>query len=183
MKIYNFIKLIIFIAFSVLLVVFRNELVNDLHYFIGTLVFVYGLESASVLAVVAKKNCVRSIKFAFALFEMVVGLTILFAVRDFTHVCVMWAVWSMLRQSLDIHEVLKGEVKGAIAIVYIIQSVVSVVFSIMLILNPTHHHAVTHIYLLIAELLVISLPPVVDELLLRAIKKRKNKIENQEQTM
>ena len=108
---------------------------------------------------------------------MVVGLTILFAVRDFTHVCVMWAVWSMLRQSLDIHEVLIGEVKGGIAIVYIIQSVASVVFSIILILNPTPLHAVTHIYLLIAELLVISLPPVVDELLLRAIKKRKNKVD------
>lgn len=179
MKIYNFIKLAIFVAFSVLLIIFRNELVNDLHYFIGSLVFAYGLESSIVLAVVAKKNCIRSMKFAFALFEMVVGLTILFAVRYFTHVCVMWAVWSMLRQSLDIHEVLKGEVKGAVAVVYIVQSVVSVVFSIMLILNPTHHHAVTHIYLLIAELLVISLPPVIDEILQMSNKKRKDNVENE----
>ena len=183
MKIYNFIKLIIFIAFSVLLVVFRNELVQDLHYFIGALVFTYGLESNVVLAVVAKKNCIRSIKFSFSLFEMVVGLTIFFAVRNFTHVCVMWAVWSMLRQSLDIHEVLKGEVKGVVAVIFIIQSVVSVVFSIMLILNPTHHHAVTHIYLLIAELLVISLPPVIDELLIKKIKKRKDNVEKEEQTL
>ena len=181
MKIYNYIKLFIFIAFSVLIIVFRHELVNDLHYFIGALVLAYGLETAAVHAVVAKKECIRSIKFAFALFEMVVGLTILFAVREFTHVCVMWAVWSMLRQSIDIHEVLTEKVRRGIAVVYIVQSVVSVVFSIMLILNPTHDHAVTHIYLLVAELLVISLPPVVDEFFLRLIEKRQNTVEISEQ--
>lgn len=103
---------------------------------------------------------------------MVLGLTIITAVTEFSHVCVMWAVWSLLRQSIDIHEVLKGEVIGVVAIIYVIQSIVSIVFSIILIINPTEHHAITHIYLLIAELLVIALPPVVDELFLNLKKKR-----------
>ena len=181
MKIYNYIKLFIFIAFSVLLFVFRNELVEGLHYFIGSLVFVYGLESVMVLNFTLKKAALKSIKFAFSVFEMVVGLTILFAVRQFEYVCVMWAVWSMLRQSIDIHEVLTGEVKGPVAIILLIQSVVSVVFSIMLILTPTHHHAITHIYLLIAELLVISLPPVIDDILGSIKQKRQNTVEISEQ--
>lgn len=177
MKVYNFIKLLIFVAFSALLIVFRNELVENLNYFIGSLVFAYGLETSLMLLITTKKNCVKSIKFSFALFEMILGLTILFAVTNFEYVCVMWAVWSLLRQSLDIHEVLKREVKGAVAVVYLIQSVVSIVFSILLILTPTKHHAINHIYLLIAELLVISLPPVIDEILLRIKKKRQNKVE------
>lgn len=166
MKIYHYIKLAIFIVFSVLLFVFREELVNNLHYFVGSLVLAFGLESTIVLSITAKQNCFKSIRFAFSLFEMILGLTILCAVRNFAYVCIMWSVWSILRQSIDIHEVFKGEVKGILAAVLLVQSIVSIVFSIMLILDPSRHHAIIHIYLLIAELLVISLPPVVEEIIL-----------------
>ena len=60
------------------------------------------------------------------------------------------------------------------AIIYIIQSVTSMVFSILLMLEPSEHHAISHIYLLIAELVVISFPPVVEEILSN-INKRKTK--------
>ena len=172
MRIYNYIKLFIFIAFSILLFVFRKELIAHINYFVGSLVLVFGLESLIVLSIAQKRRSIRSIKFSFSIFEMVLGLTIITAVTDFSHVCVMWAVWSLLRQSIDIHEVLRGEVIGVVAIIYVIQSIVSIVFSIILIINPTEHHAITHIYLLIAELLVIALPPVVDELFLNLKKKR-----------
>lgn len=164
MKAYKFIKLAIFIAFSVLLLVFKNDLVADLNYFVGSLVLAFGLESTIVISIVSKKQAIKSIKFSFSIFEMILGLTILTAVKNFEFVCVMWAVWSILRQSIDIHEVLSGEVKGVLAVLLFVQSVVSIVFSILLIITPTEHHAVSHIYLLIAELLVIALPPVVDEI-------------------
>ena len=164
MKVYKFIKLAIFIAFSVLLLVFKNDLVSDLNYFVGSLVLAFGLESTIVISIVSKKQAIKSIKFSFSIFEMILGLTILTAVKNFEFVCVMWAVWSILRQSIDIHEVLSGEVKGALAVLLFVQSVVSIVFSILLIITPIEHHAVSHIYLLIAELLVIALPPVVDEI-------------------
>jgi hypothetical protein len=41
-------------------------------------------------------------------------------------------------------------------------------------LEPSEHHAISHIYLLIAELVVISFPPVVEEILSN-INKRKTK--------
>ena len=165
MKIYNYIKLAIFIAFSVLIIIFREELVNDLHFFVGSIILAFGIESAIVSLLTAKRNAFKSIRFAFSMVEVILGLTLLTAIRHFAHVCVIWSVWSILRQSIDINEVLRGEVKGVVAVIYLIQSVVSVVFSIMLLLDPSRHHAITHVYLLIAELLVISLPPVVEEML------------------
>ena len=177
MKIYNYSKLIIFIVFSVLLFVFRNELVVDLHYFVASVMLAFGLESIGVLFFVKKKDAIKTIRFAFAVTELVVGLTLMFAIRHFITTCVIWAMWSILRQSIDIHEVLCGRVKGVMAIIYIVQSITSMVFSILLMLEPSEHHAISHIYLLIAELIVISVPPVVEEIL-SATGKRKKEEEN-----
>ena len=165
MKIYRFIKLFIFIIFSVLIIVFRNYLLGELSYFIGTLIWVFGLESSIVLLLTSKKEALKSIKFSFALFEIILGFTIIFAIHLFEYVCVIWAVWSILRQSIDINEVLRKEVKGVFAAILLIQSVVSVVFCVMLLLSPTEHHAKTHIYLVTTELLVIGFPPVIDEII------------------
>ena len=132
----------------------------------------FGLESLGVLFFVKKGDAIKTIRFAFALTEIVVGLTLMFGIRHFATTCVIWAMWSILRQSIDIHEVLCGRVKGVMAVIYIVQSVASIVFSILLVLNPSEHHAINHIYLLIAELIVISVPPVVEEILsFRASKK------------
>ena len=173
MKIYNYIKLLIFIAFSVLLFVFKDELIANINYFVGSLVLAFGLENLIVLSIVNKKNAIKSIKFSFSIFEMVLGLTIITAVTEFSHVCVMWAVWSLLRQSIDINEVFRREHKNVVALIILVQSIISIVFSILLIINPTEHHAVNHIYLLIAELMVIGLPPVIDELIFKYKAKRK----------
>lgn len=164
MKFYNYSKLVIFIVFSVLLFVFRNELVVELHYFVASIMLAFGLESIGVCFFVKKKDAIKTIRFSFAITEIVVGLTLMFAIRHFATTCVVWAMWSILRQSIDIHEVLCGRVKGVMAIVYMVQSIVSIAFSIILVIEPVEHHAISHIYLLIAELIVISVPPVVEEI-------------------
>ena len=176
MKIYKFIKLIIFIIFSILIVVFRNEAIDNLHYFVASLILAFGIENVIVSMIVLKKKCLKEVEFTFSFFEIILGLTIMTAIRNFSYVCVIWAVWSILRQSSDIYLACSEKVKGAVAIVYFIQSVVTIVFSIMLMLDPIEQHAMTHMYLVIIELLVISLPPVIDDLLSNYQTKKKTKI-------
>ena len=174
MKIYNYIKLFIFIVFSVLLFVFKDELVSNLNYFVASLILAFGLESVIMLSIVLKKGAFKTTKYAFSFFEIILGLTMMFAIKEFAYTCIIWAVWSILRQSLDIHEVLSRKVTGVVAFIYLVQSIASIVFSIILLINPSEKHALHHIYLLIAELLVISLPPVVSELL-TVYRTRKNR--------
>ena len=173
MKIYNYIKLFIFIAFSVLLFIFKEELVADLNFFVGSLILAFGVENIIVIVITQRRKSIRRIRFSFSLFEIILGLTILTAVKDFAYVCVMWAVWSLLRQSIDINEVFRGELSTVMSLIVLSQSIVSIVFSIMLILDQSEHHAITHLYLLIAELMVIALPPVVDELRYQYKKKKR----------
>ena len=46
-----------------------------------------------------------------------------------------------------------------------VESIVIIVFSILLLIEPGHHHAMIHLYLLMAELVIAPLTPLLDELL------------------
>ena len=164
MRIYNYIKLVIFVTFSVLIFVYKDSLLINLKYLVSSLLIAFGVENIVLLSVLKKKECLKESKFAFGFIQLLLGLVVLFGVNNFSGVCVVWAVWSISRESYEIHEITSGEVKGAPAIISGIESVVAIVFSVMLLINPTEHHASIHIYLLIAEFLVTASSPVVSEL-------------------
>ena len=88
----------------------------------------------------------------------------MFGVEDFTSVCIIWAVWSISRESFEIYEITSGIVRGPAAVISGIESIIAIIFSVMLLINPTEHHAKIHIYLLIVEFLVTAFSPVVSEL-------------------
>ena len=179
MKLYNYIKLAIFAVFSVLIIVYANNLLHSLQYFIGSLMVAFGLENVIVPAVLHKKKAIKEIKFLYGFLEVALGIMILAVISNFVVICVMWSTWSIMREIFEIHEIFTGKIKGSIAVVSFIESVIVFVFSFMLIITPTEHHASSHIYLLIAELLITGFSPVFDEMVVvpisERIKKRHNK--------
>ena len=91
-----------------------------------------------------------------------IGITLISSTDDFEIICVVWGVWSIVREMIEIHEILSGEVKGIPALTSGIESIVAITFSIMLIITPGEHHAHTHLYLLIAELMITGLIPALE---------------------
>ena len=184
MKIYCYTKLVIFIAFSVLIFIYAHELLEYLQFFIGSLMVAFGLEDIIIHLVVHKKEAFKEIKFLHGFMEVILGITMMAAISDFVVICVIWAVWSIVREMFEINEILCGKIKGSIAVVSFVESIVVFVFSFMLIITPTEHHAFTHIYLLIAELIVTAFSPVFDDLvvipLTNQIKKRRKKVDNEQ---
>lgn len=174
MKIYHFIKLAIFIVFSSLVFVFRKDLLMNLHYLVGSLILLYGAEETLVFTIVFKKAAYTKFWFVFGLIEAMIGIIVLCSIRDYTSVCVIWALWSILREAVEIYEITSGEVKGLAAVISAVESLVAITFSILLMVTPGEHHAKTHIYLLIIELIVTALVPVLREL----AKNKKNSNEN-----
>ncbi len=167
MKIYHYFKLVVFIAFAVLVFVLREELLMNLQYLVGSLMLLYGLENVILISIKERTQARKSIWFIFGYSEVLLGLVTLIAIRNYVAVCVMWGVWSILRESLEIYEITSGEIKGIPAIISGIESAVAIVFSVLLIITPGEHHAKTHIYLLIVELIITSFIPVLKELLNR----------------
>lgn len=167
MKIYHYFKLVVFIAFAVLVFVLREELLMNLQYLVGSLMLLYGLENVILISIKERIQARKSIWFIFGYSEVLLGLVTLIAIRNYVAVCVMWGVWSILRESLEIYEITSEEIKGIPALISGIESAVAIVFSVLLIITPGEHHAKTHIYLLIVELIITSFIPVLKELINR----------------
>ena len=90
---------------------------------------------------------------------------LLFVNFSYESVCVIWATWSILRESYEIKEI-ACELKNIVPkVISGVESIVVIVFSILLLIEPGHHHALIHLYLLLAELLITPLTPLLDELL------------------
>ncbi len=82
---------------------------------------------------------------------------------EYSAVCIIWATWSIVRESHEIKELVTEIVSVPLTIISGLESIAVIVLSIMLISEPTHHHALIHIYLLLAELILTPLVPMLDE--------------------
>lgn len=174
---YHFVKLIVCVILSILAFIFREQLVhlNHLKYFIGILMVAYGLDEIAFEVYCHKLHFIHEHKTYLGLVELVLGATMLLLTLDYEAVCIIWATWSIIRESYEIKE-LVTEIKSiTLTIVSGVESIAVIILSIMLIAEPGEHHALIHIYLLLFELILTPLVPLLDEL----IEQKKLKIKEQ----
>ena len=162
---YHFFKLIVCIILSILVFIFREQLVhlNHLKFFIGALMVAYGLDEIAFEAYCHKLHFIHEHKTYLGIIELVLGITTLILNLDYEAVCIIWATWSIVRESYEIKE-LVTEIKSiTLTVISGIESIAVIVLSIMLIAHPGEHHALIHIYLLLFEFILTPLVPLVDE--------------------
>ena len=164
---YNLIKLVVYAILAVLIFVFRDHLVahNGLKYFIGGLMLLYAVEEILFIVLLHVHHLLHQDKVYLGFIELILGIVLLTVDFSYESVCVAWAIWSILRESYEIKDI-ACELKNIVPkVISGIESVVVIVFSILLLIEPGHHHALIHLYLLLAELVVTPLTPLLDELL------------------
>ena len=109
-------------------------------------------------------------EFFYGTIQMSLGLIILLFLKDevssqdYQSICIIWAVWSILRESREIEEAVIKMCKRIPVFLDLMESIVCIVFSILLIINPNEHHALIHIYLLSVELFTICLFPLLGDI-------------------
>ena len=162
MKMLRISKLICFVTGAALILVFRDFFVDSLRWFIGGLMVLYGLLGVAEVVLEKIRPIYNGNGFLFYCVEILLGLTTLIFVKEYSTVCIIWAVWSILRESVELKEIISGELHLALAIVSGIESAAVIVLSIMLITEPTAHHALIHTYLLCVELLLASSVPMLN---------------------
>ena len=162
---YNLIKLGVYFVLAVLVFVFRENIVNHLKYFIGGLMLLYAVEEILFIVLHHIHHILHEDKVYLGFIELILGIVLLCVDASVASVCVIWATWSILRESYEIKEI-ACEIKNVIPkIISGVESVVVIVFSILLLIEPNDHHAIIHLYLLSVELIVAPLTPLLDELL------------------
>ena len=162
---YHFFKLIVCVVLSILVFIFREQLVhlNNLKFFIGALMVAYGLDEIAFEVYCHKLHFIHEHKTYLGLVELVLGSTMLFLTLDYEAVCIIWATWSIIRESYEIKELVTEIRSITLTIISGIESIAVIILSIMLIAEPGEHHALIHIYLLLFEFILTPLVPLVDE--------------------
>lgn len=173
---YHIVKLGICIILAVLVFVFKGPLVENLKYFIGALMVSYGLEEIVYEILNHKLAFIHQSKVYLGLVEIILGSVLLVGTFPFETICIAWATWSILREAYEIKEII-NEIKSiTMTVISGVESIVTIVLSVMLIFEPTEHHAMIHMYLLLVELVLTPLVPLVDELIESQKRKRKAQI-------
>ena len=103
--------------------------------------------------------------FLFYAVEILLGLTTLFFIEEYETVCIIWAVWSILRESVELQEIVSGELHISLGILSGVESVAVIVLSVMLMIEPGEHHAMIHSYLLCVELVLTGVIPMISSVL------------------
>ena len=158
-KIWRPIKAVLWTVAAILILVFREEVVLLLNYLVGGIMVAYGLETV-VLHLVKKESFKKENRFFWGLIEVAIGITLIFLIDlgdpegiPYATVCVVWAIWSMLREALEIEEGIREILHKEPALLSLAESLVAIVFSVLLLLQPGEHHAMTHVILLFVELI------------------------------
>ena len=172
MKIYRMIKTIVFIILGVLAIVFSHELVSQDGAYINALVasvmILYGVEGG-IMNIIKKDVKAHPVKFLNNIIMILMAVILLVIVQGHEYElvmgCVIWSVWSIMREGEEIAEkVIERFDNKVTAIINFLESIIVIVFSILLIAEPGIHHAHTHVILLGVELILEVLWPYLDEL-------------------
>ena len=160
---YYFGKLLFYFAIAVLVFIFRNHFVDEVKYFVGTLALFYGLEGLFFEWWMHREKLFHQDKFYLSCIEVFLGIILLACPLYYESVCVVWAVWSIIREADEIKDIVTELRHWFPRILSAIESIAVIVFSVYLMIDPSPHHVLIHIYLLMVELLVTPLTPLVDE--------------------
>lgn len=162
-KVWRPIKAVLWTALAIFVLVVRDVFVHNLNYFVGGIMIIYGLE-AVILHLLKKKSFFKKNKFFWGVMETIVGIVVICFVHvglpettDYAVVCIIWALWSLLRETLEIEECVIEIGHGQPVFLSLTESIIGIVFSVLLIIEPGEHHASTHVILLFFELITTGL--------------------------
>lgn len=163
MKIYKYIKLGLFIILGILVLVFNKAIMQKdgeyINILVGSIMLLYGLD-AIILILITKEYKKEQIKFLNGFINILLAVIMIFFLEnkpyEFVTGCVIWSLWSIMREGEEIFEKVVEEFKKTPVTSFInfAESVVVIVFSVGLILNPGEHHAHLHVILLGIELIL-----------------------------
>lgn len=158
MKVYKFIKFFVFIALGVSIFFLKDTYVEHLKYTIGGLITLYGVDGFFLW--ILEKDKFEKMHFLFkAVVQLVLGICTLVLFEQYAVICTIWAVWAIIREADEISEYYELFKERIPCFLGFIESVVAIVLSITLIMEPGEHHAMIHMYLLIAELFTAVIFP------------------------
>lgn len=174
MKIWQTIKTVLYTVAGILILVFNEQIMPAVGFVVGTTITVYGVDLL-ILTLLRKKFFGENALVFDALIYILIGIIIFIVSGDIVKVCLVWAVWSILRESKEMNEAMHRISHGRPSFINLAESVVCIVLCFLMVLEPTLHHAHTHIIILGIELILEVAFPIFNRIIDDSIENRKAK--------
>ena len=156
MKKWQISKAIMYIVSAVLIFVFNKSITPYAGILVGSVVCVYAFEELIVSAI-NKKLFSDTFHLFDGIAQILIGVILFLVSSDIIKVCLVWGVWSILRESKELAEAVKSIITKRFGVLNVAESVIVIVLSFVMILEPTEHHANLHVILLGVELITVVL--------------------------
>ena len=187
-NIYKLCKLIAFVTMGILVLVFNKAIMSNegaiINGIVGTVIAIYGLEGV-IHPLVTKQYKEKKLEVLNGGINILIAIVMIFLLENHPHelriVCVVWSLWSIMREGQEIIEKgLEGFNEHPItSIVNFGESIVVIIFSVMLICakdaHELEHHAHAHVVLLGIELIIEVIWIYVAEFEAKCLKKAKHR--------
>lgn len=171
LKVYQIIKTFCYLALAISLLVTKDVWLEKHRYLIGGLMCVYGLEEF-IISIIQKEWL--EYHFYQGIIETFLGIVTLFFVSEFTTVCVMWGVWSIMRESGEIQDAVISMCHRGPGLISLGLSIIVIILSAKIILYPTEEIVLEHFTLLAIELIATALGVYLENLYVYIYSKRDN---------
>lgn len=149
MKFLDIIKPIIYIITGLVIIIFHDFMLDYLAYVVGAVMILTNVEAIIVDLIEKDRE-----HFGYKIGIVILGvLMVSGATSDFTSICVIWATISIINGGRNFSKSLSEIKKDKFEILILIVSFITIVLSIFLIINPTHH-VTTHLILLGVEIIL-----------------------------
>ena len=179
MKTYRIIKAATFLLFAVIVLILNSFFLEHLSLLVGLAMIILSIEGLVYVLFIRKEY--EYTKISHNVLCLLLGIVTLFLNKEanFVTVCAIWAVWSIIREEWELsEEVFNKNANKVLAALSLVESAVVIVFSILMIINSTHHHAHVHIYLLSIEFFMVSFIIVAEDILDVLTENKKEKLKN-----
>ncbi len=147
------IKAVLFVLAGIAILVLHSRIMPYAGYVVGGVVIVYALEDF-ILSIISKKIVNAESPFFEDVVQVLIGILLIISSKEIEKVCVIWGIWSIIRESKELTEAIVKVAKKRPGTINAIESVVVIVMSVLMIISPSEHHAHVHIILLGIELIL-----------------------------
>ena len=156
MKLFKVLKTFIFLAIGILLFIFHDFLFARLSLTLGLSIIAFGLSTLAIVFLVKEKRIRNIIK---TTINFGGGLYIIFFAKSLGSICIVWGVWSILREIAEMSDLRLNEFKKrpVLTIIDIIESLSMIALAALLIVRKTEFAASIHFYLLAFEFILEGL--------------------------
>ena len=177
MKNYQIAKTILYLTAGILVLIFNQTVINFVGLTVASVVIVFGVD-ITVFSIIKKSYFGENSLFFGGIIQFTLGLIILLVKDDIIKVCLTWAIWSILREIKEMSNAINEIRERKYRFINLTESILIIIFSFIMIMNPDEPHARIHVYILGVELLLEVIFPYLNGIIdSRVEKKRKTRLD------